>query len=190
MEGHRVDGEVSPGEVLAHVRDKAHLVGVATVGVRALHAVRGGLHRTSVHDRRDRAVGRAGLVNLDARGTQHARRLLPGRRRGDVNVVARTTEQRVAHPAAHDPGLVARGLEGVQHAQGIGGQLARQANLDLGHAHPLPAAGSSRPILAGRTRAEGRRVPSGGRSRANSLGSCTRLPLPRGRVHNCNRYVC
>ena len=45
---HGVDSEVPAGEILAHVGHEAHLVGVAKVGVRALHAIGGDLHRLVV----------------------------------------------------------------------------------------------------------------------------------------------
>ena len=119
MVGHGVDGEVAAGQVLADVGHKADLVRVAAVGVGALHAVGGCLHREPVNHGGHGAVGHTRLVHLNARRAQHALGLLPGRGTGHVHVVAGTAHEGVAHPAAHDPGLVARRLQRVDHAHGI-----------------------------------------------------------------------
>ncbi len=121
MEGHRVHGEVTAGEVFSHIGHKAYLVGMTLVGVGALDAVGGGLHGLARHDGGHGAVGRAGLVDLDAGRAQHAGRLLPGGRRRDVNVVALGAEKGVPHPTAHDPGLVPGVLKGADDGQGIAG---------------------------------------------------------------------
>ena len=111
MPGHGVDREVPACQVLADVGHEADLVGMAEVGVGPLHAVGRDLDGLVSDHGRHGAVRHARLVDLDPRGAEHALGLLPGGRRGHVDVVSGRAEKGVSHPAAHDPGLVSSGLE-------------------------------------------------------------------------------
>ena len=123
MVGHRVHGEVAPGEVLADVLDEAHHVGMAHVRVGALDAVGGRLHGQAIDDGRHRAVLGTRLVDLDAGGTQHAGGLLPRCRGRHVHIVAGPAHERVAHEASDDPGLEPGALERADDAQCVSGHL-------------------------------------------------------------------
>ena len=135
MPRHRVHGEVATRQVLAHVAHEGHGVGMPTVGVGAVDAVGGDLHGPAVNDRRDGAVVDARLVHGHARGHKRALGVLPAGARAHVDVVGGHATQGVAHPAAHEPRLVPRRLERLEHGQAIG---RRGGRLDSApHAAPL-----------------------------------------------------
>ena len=125
--GHGVDREVASGEVAVDVLEQLDRVGVAPVRIRAVRAKRRGLERLVIDAHRHRAVfdarrkrGEPDVCHdlLDLRGA--------GRRR-DVPVVGSAPHDRVAHAAAHDERLEARGLEQVDDV------LCLMWNLNLVH---------------------------------------------------------
>ena len=119
VEGHRVDREVAPREVLTDVGHKVDLIGMAEVAVGALGAISRDLDRFAVDDHCDRPVRGAGLMHLNTCRREHGFGLLPERRGGHVHVVPLCPAQAVAHPTTHGPGFIARGFEGVDHPQRI-----------------------------------------------------------------------
>ena len=124
MKGHGIDGEVATGEVLSHVVNEAHLVGMAMVAVGALDPIGRNLYGLALDDGGQRPVGGTRLVHLDVAGVQDALYLLPARRGRDVHIVGRAAAQGVSHPAPDDPGLGARTLERLEHAQRVDGNEA------------------------------------------------------------------
>ena len=106
----RVDGEVAAGEVVLEARAEHDLglARVAVVGVGAVGRDLDGLARDLRADRAERAAD----VPVRLGDRLHDREDLVGRGiRGEIEVVDAAAEERVAHRAADEGELVARGLE-------------------------------------------------------------------------------
>ena len=115
IEGHRVHGEVAPGEVLLERRAEVHPVGVAAVGVRPLGAVGGDLHRSLPKRQRDRPVTDPGGHRPRPQFHDRGRR----RRGGDVPVQRRLVPEadRECRPPRAKPGGPARAIGAAPEAR-------------------------------------------------------------------------
>ena len=118
--GHRIDGEVPPGQILPEVGHKGHAVGVTAIGIAALGAKGGDLIQLSIPLDGDGAVLQAGG---DAPVFSEQLHHLPGAGRGaEVPVVGRKAQQAVPDTAAHGVGPKACPVQLIQKGGGTGFQ--------------------------------------------------------------------
>ena len=101
VHGHGVDGKIPAGQVVRETADEAHAVRVAAVVIGAVETVGRDLGAGTVQKDRHRAVLQPGG---DAAGEQ-AQDVLRQRLRGDIPVMDRAAQQRVAHAPADVPRL-------------------------------------------------------------------------------------
>ena len=129
----RVDGEIAPLGVRLPVAAEGDL-GVAAIGLHVL-AQRGDLERMLVDDHGDGAVLDAGRHRLEAGGLHAAHHLLRHRGGGDVDLVDRHVDQRIAHRAADHARFLAVAIEhGEQTRQRAAGEPGRVAQAAIGAA--------------------------------------------------------
>ena len=133
--GHRVDREVASCEVTTHVIDELDTVRMAQVRVAGLHAIGRDLHRTAADHHGNRAMLDAGAMHLEAGGAEEPVDLLPTGVTAHVDVMGGRATNGVANPSAHDPGLIPRGLDDVEHAKRVIGKLVCAGRLGHGHPH-------------------------------------------------------
>ena len=128
--GHGVDREIPPRQVGGQVVHKLYVIGVAVVAVAAVQTVGRHLIRLSVQNNGHRAVLFAGQ---DQALVVEQRLHLVGPGGGaDVPVAGQTTQQAVAHAAAHHVGTVPGSAQRLQQSVGV----VRQTYRIAAHAFP------------------------------------------------------
>ncbi len=142
---HGVHGEVAPRGVGRPVVGEGH-AGAPAVGLHIL-AQRGDLEGVMVAHRRDRAVVQPRRNGLQPGPSQQRHHRLGRVGRGDVHVLHRPAEQRVAHAAADEANLGALGPQSRQDRPRVVAQHPVLRRNPAGRAH----AGYSRMTSLGRT---------------------------------------
>ena len=112
IQGHGVDGEVPPGQILRQGGVEVHRVRVAAVGIARLPAEGGHLHRPVLRPHRDRAVAQAGG---DRVGKELHHPLRPGVG-AHIEIPRRPAQQQIPHAAPHRVGRVSCPPQRVQAA--------------------------------------------------------------------------
>ena len=116
--GHGVDGKIPPGQVGLHIGHELHPVGVASVGIAALHPEGGHFIKAPALPDGDGAVLQPGGDAVLFPKERH--RLLRPCAGADVPVVRGAAGQAVPDAAAHQIGFVSRPVQFVQHLRCAG----------------------------------------------------------------------
>ena len=134
---HGIDCEVAPCQVFFDVLHETHRIGPAVVGIGSVGAIRGDLDGVAVDENGDGAMGRARLNHPVAGFKKMLACVIPECVGGDVDVMAGTAQDGIAHETAHHVGLLARVLQDLDGLFRTGRQRFRQPILTCHH-HVAP----------------------------------------------------
>ena len=130
MPRHGIDREVTARKVVFNARRSLDVLGMASIGIKAVDAVGCDLEPLITAHGGNATELDTALNDAYPRSTKSLRVALPRPAAADIDIVPAAAQERIAHPAAHDPGLEPIRLQCPQHVHAGGrgrGAVERRA---------------------------------------------------------------